>query len=342
MKIDDNIVHMAKIVFFDTEKWEDDYIKNALSGLDAVVTSEKLDEASISKYQDVEIISCFIYSKLTKDILEKLPNLKFIATRSMGYDHIDLTYCKAKGIKVANVPAYGAHTVAEHTFALILAISRKIVPSVEQARRGDFSSEGLEGFDLSGKTLGVIGTGNIGANVCEIGLSFGMHILAFNRSQNPELIAKGVKYVTLDELLAGSDIITLHLPHVKETEHIINRTNLEKIKKGAVLINTARGALVETQAIAEGLEKGILSGAGLDVLEEEAHLREEKEFLSEEYLKTVDIKTELLNHVLLTRDDVIITPHNAFNSKEAVEEIMETSVANVKAFVDNAPINIVE
>ncbi len=333
---------MARIVFFDTEKWEDNYINNALQGLDAVVTSEKLDETTISKYQDAEIISCFIYSKLTKDILEKFPNLKFIATRSMGYDHIDLDFCKEKGIKVANVPTYGAHTVAEHTFALILAISRKIVPSVEQARRGDFSSVGLEGFDLNGKTLGVIGTGNIGANVCEIGLSFGMHILAYSRSENQDLLAKGVKYVSLDELLQGSDIITLHLPHNKETEHIINLSNLDKIKKGAVLINTARGALVETAAIAEGLERGILSGVGLDVLEEEAHLREEKEFLSEEYVKTVDIKTELLNHVLLIRDDVIITPHNAFNSKEAVEEIMETSVSNVKAFVNNAPINIVE
>lgn len=333
---------MAKIVFFDTEKWEEEYLKGTLQGLDFVLTSEKLDETSISKYLDAEIISCFIYSKLTKDTLEKLPDLKFIATRSMGYDHIDLDYCKERGIKVANVPIYGAHTVAEHTFALILAISRKIVPSVEQARKGDFSSQGLEGFDLSGKTLGVIGTGNIGANVCEIGISFGMHILAFNRSQNPDLTAKGVKYVSLDELLAGSDIITLHLPHVKETEHIINRTNLEKIKKGAVLINTARGILIETQAIVEGLEKGILSGAGLDVLEEEAYLREEKEFLSQEYLKNADIKTELLNHVLLTRNDVIITPHNAFNSKEAVEEIMETSAANIKGFVNNTPINIVE
>ena len=332
---------MAKIVFFDTEKWEEAFVKNGLLGLDAVITSEKLDSTTVSKYQDVEIISCFIYSTLTKEILEKLPNLKFIATRSMGYDHIDLDYCKEKNIKVSNVPTYGAHTVAEHTFALILAISRKIVPSVEQARRGDFSSTDLEGFDLNGKTLGVIGTGNIGANVCAIGLSFGMKVMAFSRTQNQELTAKGVRYVSLDELLGSSDVITLHLPHTKETEHLINLSNLDKIKKGAILINTARGALVETAAIAEGLEKGILAAAGLDVLEEEAHLREEKEFLSEEYLKKVDIKTSLINHVLLTRDDVVITPHNAFNSKEAVEEIMEVSVANIKAFVNNSPQNLV-
>ncbi|MCL5435437.1 MAG: NAD(P)-binding domain-containing protein [Patescibacteria group bacterium] len=332
---------MAKIVFFDTEKWEEAFVKNGLLGLDAVIASEKLDENTVSKYQDAEIISCFIYSKLNKDVLEKLPNLKFIATRSMGFDHIDLDYCREKNIKVSNVPTYGAHTVAEHTFALILAISRKIIPSVEQARRGDFSSTGLEGFDLNGKTLGVIGTGNIGTNVCRIGLSFGMKVLAYCRSQNSELISKGVTYVSLDELLGNSDIISLHLPHDKKTEHIINLSNIEKIKKGAVLINTARGALVETQAIAKGLEKGILSAAGLDVLEEEAYLREEKEFLSEEYLKNVDIKTALINHVLLTRDDVVITPHNAFNSKEAVEEIMEVSVTNIKSFVNNNPQNLV-
>ena len=332
---------MAKIVFFDAEKWEETFIKNGLSGLDAVITSEKLDENTVPKYQEAEIISTFIYSSLTREVLGKLPNLRFITTRSTGVDHIDLSYCKEKNILVSNVPTYGAHTVAEHTFALILAISRKIVPSVEQAKKGDFSSENLQGFDLAGKTIGVIGTGNIGKNVAEIALSFEMKVLAFSRTQNQELVSKGVKYVTLDELLANSDIISLHLPHTKETEHVINMQNIQKFKKGSILINTARGALVETQSIAEGLEKGYLSAAGLDVLEEEAHLREEKELLSSEYLSKVDVKTQLINHVLLTRDDVVITPHNAFNSKEAVEEIIEVSVANIKSFEAGTPQNTV-
>lgn len=330
-----------KIAFLEVEDWEEDYINSNLSGYNPVLTSEKLDETTVAKYQDAEIISTFIYSKLNREVLKKFPNLKFIATRSTGFDHIDLDYCKEKRIKVANVPTYGAHTVAEHTFALILAISRKLVPSVEQAKRGDFSSENLEGFDLAGKTLGVVGTGNIGKNVAEIALSFDMKVLAFSRSKNQELISKGVRYVSLDELLSLSDIVTLHLPHVKETEHIINMGNIQKFKKGAVLINTARGALVETQAIEEGLEKGYLSAAGLDVLEEEAHLREEKEFLSSEYLSKVDIKTQLLNHVLLTRDDVLITPHNAFNSREAVEEILETTVLNIEEFIKGNPQNLV-
>jgi D-lactate dehydrogenase len=333
---------MAKIVFFEVEDWEKKYIEVALSGEQPVLTAGKLEESTVSQYADVEIISIFIYSTITKALLEKLPNLKFIATRSMGFDHIDTAACKEKGIVVANVPTYGAHTVAEHTFALMLAVSRKIIPSVERAKRGDFSSVGLTGFDLFGKTLGVIGTGHIGKNVCELGLSFGMKVIAYCHHTDADLTAKGVNYVTLDELLAGSDVITLHLPHNSETEHIINMGNVDKIKKGAILINTARGALVETQAILTGLEKGILSGVGLDVLEEENALKEEREFLASEHIAKGDIQTELLDHILLNRNDVVITPHNAFNSIEALQEILETSLGNVKSFLNKAQINIVE
>ena len=332
---------MAKIVFFEVEEWEEEYIKSSLSQYEIILEQVKLTKENASNFSDANIISTFIYSALNSEVLKSFPNLKFIATRSTGFDHIDIDYCKQKGIIVSNIPTYGSHTVAEHTFALILAISRKIIPSVEQAKKGNFSSANLEGFDLFGKTLGVLGMGNIGKNVAEIALSFGMKVLAFSRSQDQELIAKGIKYVTFDELLAQSDIVTLHLPHTKETEHIINLQNIGKFKKGAILINTARGALIETQAILEGLEKKILFAAGLDVLEEEAELREEKEFLSSEYLKTVDLKTQLINHVLLTRDDVVITPHNAFNSKEAVEEILETTVFNIKNFLAGSPQNLV-
>jgi D-lactate dehydrogenase len=333
---------MAKVVFFEVEDWERGHINSSLPDLGSVLTQDKLDDLTVTNYQDAEVISIFIYSAITRELLVKLPNLKFIATRSMGFDHIDLTACKEKGIIVSNVPTYGTHTVAEHAFALILALSRKIIPSIERAKRGDFSSEGLTGFDLYGKTLGVIGTGHIGKNVALLGVSFGMKVLAYCHHEDPDLTAKGVSFVSLDELLAASDVVSLHLPHNSETEHIINTGNIEKFKKGAILINTARGALIETQAILEGLEKGILSGAGLDVLEEENALKEEREFLASEHLKKGDIQTELLDHILLTRDDVIITPHNAFNSKEALREILETSIGNVKSYVDGAPVNIVE
>ena len=284
--------------------------------------------------------SVFIYSELTKDLIDKLPNLKFIATRSMGYDHINVEYCKQKQITVSYVPTYGAHTVAEHTFALLLSISRKIIPSVERGRNGEFANQDLEGFDLFGKTIGILGTGHIGKNVALLSLSFGMKVLAFNHHQDSELVSRGVKYVDLNQLLANSDIISLHLPHTKETEHIISMQNINQIKKGAILINTARGALVETAAIADALKKGILAGVGLDVLEEEASLREERELLSADYLSKVDLKTQLLNHVLLTQQDVIITPHNAFNSKESLQEILEVTVANIKSYINNTPQNL--
>jgi D-lactate dehydrogenase len=333
---------MAKIVFFEVEAWEKRYIETALSQEQPIVNEEKLDESTVAKYTDAEIISIFIYSTVTKEILAKLPNLKFIATRSMGFDHIDTAACKEKGIVVSYVPSYGAHTVAEHAFALMLAVSRKIIPSVERAKRGDFSSVGLTGFDLFGKTLGVVGTGHIGKNVCSLGVSFGMKVLAYCHHTDAELCAKGVQYVTLDELLAGADVVSLHLPYSSETEHIINLQNITKFKKGAILINTARGALVETQAILEGLEKGILAGAGLDVLEEENALKEEREFLASEHIAKGDMQTELLDHILLNRDDVVITPHNAFNSIEALQEILETTLGNVKSFINKAPTNIVE
>jgi len=333
---------MVKIVFFEVEDIERDAISSSFSEYQPILVAEKLDEQTGLRYEDAELISTFIYSDLKKEIFEKLPKLKYIATRSTGFDHIDLEACRSRGIIVANVPSYGAHTVAEHAFALILAISRKIIPSVERVKKGDFSNQGLTGFDLYGKTLGVVGAGGIGKNVVLLGLSFGMKVLAYGRHPDQDLLAKGVKYVSLDELLASSDIVSLHLTHSRETEHIINRQNIERFKKGAILINTARGALVETQAILEGLEKGILAGAGLDVLEEEAGLKEERELLASEYLKKGNVQTELVDHVLLTRDDVIITPHNAFNSKEALSEILEISIGNIKSYINGAPNNIVE
>ena len=332
---------MNKTYFFELEEWEEGYIRENLSN-EVEFVKDKLTVDNVSNYEDASIISIFIYSNITKEIIDKLPNLKLITTRSMGFDHIDTEYCKEKGITVAYVPKYGSHTVAEHAFSLILAISRKIVPSVERTRNGEFGNEGLEGFDLFGKTFGLIGTGHIGKNVADLALAFGMRVLAFNRHEDESLKEKGVKFVSLDELLSQSDVISLHLPHTKETEHIINMESITKIKKGAILINTARGALIETQAVAQGLESGILSGVGLDVLEEEADLREERELLSAEYLSKVDLKTQLLNHVLLTQLDVIITPHNAFNSKEALQEILSTTIANIKSYSNNTPTNIVE
>jgi len=325
---------VVKIAFYEIEEWEEPLLRKAFSDCEIQFFEEKLNDKTVGLAKDAEALSIMIWSHASREVLSQMPNLKFIATRSVGFDHIDLNYCKEKGVVVSNIPKYGGDTVAQHAIALILAISRNLIPSVERTRKGNFSLDGLRGFDLAGKTLGVIGAGHIGKKVIELALCFGMKIAIFTKTKDEELAKNPkVSFVDLDTLLGQSDVITLHAPHTKETEHIINMQNVEKIKKGAILINTSRGPLIETQAILEGLEKGILKGAGLDVLEEECSLREERELLTGEFLKSCDIKTQLLNHVLLTRNDVVVTPHNAFNSNEALKEIIDITIENIKHYL---------
>lgn len=332
---------MGKLIFFEVEEWEQDFLQKTY-GDTAQFVHEVITQDNASQYQDAEIISTFIYSKLTKEAIDLLPNLKLISTRSTGFDHIDTAYCKQKGIVVSTVPSYGVHTVAEHTFGLILALTKKLIPSIERTRKGDFSLNGLEGIDINGKTLGVIGTGKIGTTVIHLAQAFGMHVIAM--SHHPQVSdSPSLTYVTsLQDVLPKADIVTLHLPLTPETKHIINMQNILTFKKGACLINTARGGLIETAAILEGLEKGVLAGVGLDVLEDECDIREERELLSSEFLKSCDLKTQLMQHMLLNRDDVLVTPHKAFDTKEAIQEILEITATNIKSFQDGKPQNVID
>ena len=337
----DNI-SMEKIAFFEIEDWEGGYLTDHLGGFECSLHEEPFTEHNADAFADVTVLSAMVYSQLHRDTLSKLPNLKLIATRTTGFDNIDLAYCKEQGIEVCNVPSYGAHTVAEHTFALIFALSRKLVPSINRTRRGDFTLEKLEGFDLWGKTLGVVGTGNIGKRVVQIASAIGMNVLVFAHHTDEDLVKDlKVKFVDFDTVISQSDIVTLHVPGTPENTHLINRENIQKFKKGSYLINTARGSLVDTEAIVEALENGILLGAGLDVLEGEVSIKEERELKSEEFLKTCDLKTVLLDHILLDRDDVVITPHNAFHSHEALIQILDTTVQNIRGFFDKNPQNVV-
>ncbi|MEM2121288.1 MAG: NAD(P)-dependent oxidoreductase [Candidatus Woesearchaeota archaeon] len=336
-----------KISFFETEDWEAQKIKELISKNPVLkkhnikIYKEKLTAKNVHLAKEDDVISVFIYSKISKEILKEMKNLKFIATRSTGFDHIDVEECKKNKILVSNVPAYGSVTVAEHTFALILAYSRKIIQSVERTKKGDFSINGLRGFDLYGKTIGVIGTGRIGREVIRIARGFGMNILAYDKFKDLEYAKKmNFKYVSLKKLLSSCDIITLHLPYSKETHHIINKKNIMNIKRGALLVNTARGALVETEAIAKALSNKILGGVCLDVLEEEAIIKEEHELLSQEFTQK-QLATALQNLFLLSKDNVIITPHNAFNSEEAVNKIIETTIENIINFINKKPQNLV-
>ena len=248
-----------KLIYIYNEKWECDYIKSGLSDAEIIFSPDL--EGSKEHWGDVEMISVFANSILNNDVLRRMPNLRFIAARSTGLDHIDLEYVKEKGIVVSSTPAYGKHTVAEYTFALLLCLSRKIFDAYKQIEEGgSFSQKNLRGFDLHGKTLGVVGTGSIGTNVIKIAKGFGMNIIANAKSFDNEKAERlGFEYKSFEEVLSGADIITLHTPYNTETHHMINMGNIEKIKKGAYLVNAARGGLVETRALVEALEKGILA-----------------------------------------------------------------------------------
>jgi len=339
-RIKKEVTTIAKIAFFEIENWEKAHIKERLKGHDITFFKEPLTPKNIGKVKNHDILAVFIYSYVSKEAISKLKNLKLITTMSTGFDHVDVKECKKRKITACNVPTYGSNTVAEHTFGLILTITRKMGEAVNRTKKGDFTLNKLRGYDLKDKTIGVVGCGNIGKHVIRIAKGFEMDILVYDVNKNPKLAKKmGFKYASLNMLLKKSDIISLHAPYNKSTHHMINAQTIKLIKKGAVLINTARGGLVDTASLLKALDKKIISAAGLDVLEGECFIKEEKELLSKSFAKTCDLKAMLRNHVLLQKKNVYITPHNAFNSKEALYRILDTTIDNIIAFLRKKPIN---
>lgn len=284
---------------------------------------------------DAEVLLVFVNSRIDAEVLRRFPRLKLIITRSTGFDHINLAACAEKGVNVCNVPTYGERTVAEYTFALLLTLSRKIYPAIKRVHEeGRFYTEGLKGFDLVGKTLGVIGTGRIGCHVIQIANGFGMKVVAYDPYPKADLTKTcSMEYVTLEGLLAQSDVISMHAPYMASTHHLLNRQNMRFIKPGAVLINTARGALVETAGLVESVQTGRLVGVALDVLEEEGFVGEEWKLLGKKVGSEKKMEALLADHQLMAFSNVIITPHNAFNTQEALERILEVTVQNLDAFV---------
>ena len=331
-----------KIAFFELEDWEKEYMQENLGNkFEMIFFNEPLKGAVPEEAKNADILGVFVYSRVTKEIIDALPNLKYITTFSTGFDHIDLEECKAKNIQVSNVPGYGEIAVAEQTFALLLAVSRRIVESYERVKDGYFAPEGLTGFDLAGKTIGVVGVGSIGEQVIKIAKGFQMNVIGYKRSPDPELEQKlGFKIVDMDTLLKDSDVVTLHVPYMPETHHMISKEQFEKMKQDAVLINTARGAIVDTTALIEALQNKKLGGAGLDVLEGEPLLQEEKELMSRNFNKE-ELLTVVQNHMLLNFKNVVITPHNAFNTHEALKIIMDTTKDNIIKFDSGTPQNLV-
>jgi D-lactate dehydrogenase len=321
-----------KIAFFEVSKKRQDFLKGFLNSEEVSFFEEKLNESNVDLIKDVDVVSVFVDSDLNKNVIEKIPNLKFIATQSTGFNHIDCEYAFEKGIKVSNVPAYGSHTVAEFTFGLILNLSRNISNANNYLRETlnyDYLPW-MEGFNLEGKTIGIIGTGKIGKNVVKIAKGFEMNVLAYDLY--PDLaFAKenNFEYKNFDEVLSSSDIITLHAPYTKENHHLINKESILKMKKGVYIINTARGELIDTEALVWGLEEKIIAGAGLDVLEGVKKIKNDENMM-------------ILNHKLMKMPNVMVSPHMAFFTREAILSIMQTTVDNIKGFISGNLQNLVK
>ena len=244
-------------------------------------------------------------------------------------------------MSICTVPLYGKHTVAEYTFGLMIGVMRKIYEAYARVRDHNFSREGLCGSDLYGKTVGVIGTGDIGAHVVKLATAFGMKVCACDMKPNEQLSCEtGCTYQSLSDLLSQSDIITIHVPYNKGTHRLINEENIMQCKKGSFLINTARGPIVQTSAIVKALKEEILAGAGLDVLEEEGVMAHEDSLLETHPCKEI-LETVLENNYLIEHPHVIVTPHNAFNSYEARKILLDCTIDNIKNFVAGHPTHLV-
>lgn len=332
-----------KVAVFETEEWEHQACLRLEPAHAVSCTRKPLDKRTAAAHAQADAISTFVNSKLSADVLAEFPDLKLIATRSTGFDHIDLDWCAANGVTVANVPDYGDSTVAEHAFALLLAVARNLVEAVERTRRGNFSQAGLRGLELRDQVLGVIGTGRIGRRVIEIARGFGMAVVAHDVYPDAEAAARlGFRYAGLDEVLAAADVLTLHVPATPGTANLISDREFALMKPGAILINTARGNVVDVPALVRALADGRLRSAGLDVLPQEPLIREEAQiFRADAPSEGHDLRALVANHVLLRFPNVIVTPHTAYNTQSAVRRIIETTLDNIEAFARGEARNVV-
>ncbi len=268
-------------------------------------------DALVNACSGKDVACCFIYTAFTREVLEQLPDLRLICTRSVGFNHIDMDTCAERRITVCNVPDYGSFVIAEHAFALILSVLRHIGQAASKVSTGDFDYHGLKGIALHGKTIGIIGTGKIGRHAAAIARGFGMRILAVDQCRVLDLESRyGVRYVGLDELLASSDIITLHVPALPETIHMIDAKAIASMKNGVIVVNTARGELIDSAALLVGLKSGKIAYALLDVLEHE------KDFQ--------------WNEALIKHPHVVVTPHIAFYADESVKQMYEDAFLSIE------------
>jgi D-lactate dehydrogenase len=327
-----------KIVVFRSDEAARAAFADLARAHEVVHRADDLTPATAAAVADAEAIVPFAAWRLDAALLGPLERLRLIALRSAGYDHVDLGYCRAHGITVCNAPGYGDASVAEHAFALLLALAKHLVANAEQTRRGRFADRPPPGIELAGRTLGVVGTGRIGLHAAAIGRGFGMRLLGFDRAPDPTAAAGlGLRHVELPALLAESDVVTLHVPGTPQTRGMIGAREFGLMKRGAILINTARGTVVDTAALLAALDSGRLGGAGLDVLPDEPVLYQEDRLLASARLPEADLRQVALDHALLKFPNVLVTSHNAYNTREAIARGLAIAAHNIEAFLAGRP-----
>lgn len=319
----------VKIAFFDAKQYDENSFNNANEkfGFEIRYFKEHLNINNVLLTKDFDVACIFVNAVADAPVIDKLVenNVKLIALRCAGYNNVDLNATKNR-IKVVRVPAYSPYAVAEHTLALMLTLNRKTHKAYNRTREGNFALNGLMGFDMHGKTAGIIGTGKIAKILIKTLRSMGMNVLAYDVYPDHDFAAsEGIKYVTLSDLYQHSDIISLHCPLTKETEYIINKKSISLMKNGVMIINTGRGKLIDTQALIQGLKTKKIGSAGLDVYEEESEY-----FFEDRSNKIMD--DDVLAR-LLSFNNVIVTSHQAFFTKEALENIAEITLQNIQDFV---------
>ena len=317
-----------KVAVFSTKPYDQKFLRAANTPYrhELVFFEPRLTRETSPLATDFPAVCAFVNDQLDAAVLHTLARqgTRLLALRCAGFNHVDLAAAHEVGLTVVRVPAYSPYAVAEHTIALILALNRKIHRAYARVREGNFSLDGLLGFDLHGRTVGIIGTGKIGTGVARILQGFGCDLRAFDLFPHPECEALGVQYVTLPELFAAADIVTLHCPLTPETQNLISAQALQHMKPGVMLINTSRGALIDTRAVINALKSGKIGALGLDVYEEEADL-----FFED--LSNQVIHDDVFSR-LLTFPNVLITGHQGFFTQEALQNIAETTLANIADF----------
>ncbi len=323
-----------KVVFFDVEHYEEEYLHKQSGGRYILVKDALNDLSPLNpEYADADVISVFTTSRVNAKVLKQFKNLKLIALRSVGFNHVDMKYCREKHIVVENSPNYGNQSVAEFALALLMDVLRKVTMSYLGYKDAKVHPSCLMGLELYGKTMGIVGLGAIGSTFAKISHGLGMKILGYDKVENEALKRDlNVVYTDFDTLVRKSDFISIHAPLTQENYHMFDEDSFEKMKNSAILINTGRGELIDTSALFNALVNKKILGAGLDVLENEQTITDVDYMLGINRLDKLALEQTIINSRLFQLDNVILTPHIAYNTKEAVERILNTTLDNIQQF----------